>query len=129
MTTNINGQQYTSAQEDLSLEKLREGLRQVLTEMVTKQIITKESEADVSPLLDLLALAYALGRLASNPQPKPVTLTERGRLDEKCLELLRGLQTSIRNAKPLDGKLLIDLHEANEKMRQIYYMGREDGAV
>ena len=127
MIVDINGNKYTSAEEDIDLEKLRNGLRQVLEDAVRDSF--RSNALDLVPSVRLFELAYTLGRVREGCKRKPST--EEWRRYESIVQDFLGtaidqLQRACDTCE--DGRLRLDLGDINEQLAQAYYAGREDGA-
>jgi hypothetical protein len=128
MIVDINGNKYTSAAEDIDLERLRHGLKASLETALLDSMYTSECNLEM-PLM-LLDTAYSLG-LVRDSRPRPPTRTESERfgvLKQKFVELLA--QEIFRaGMSARDGCMRVALNELNELLAQAYYAGREDGGA
>lgn len=130
MITNVNGEPYTSASEDLDLMKLRRALRERLGSEVQLSLNDTHDgqlEIDARILFQFFEIAYALGRAREGDKRRP-RRAERSRLEGLIEQAMDRLGSQIWDAVQVTGGRL-ELSPVTELLDQAYYIGREDGAA
>lgn len=129
----INGEQYTTAAEDLALLRVREAFMRAVHQEIQRAILFHTGGnvcVDGRVVVPYFGLCYALGR-AREYDAKRISGLEKSRLEElvrracdllsakvlACLQEITASQT------------LLDISDLYELLNQAYYMGREDGAA
>lgn len=133
MITNINGNPYTTAQDDLHLIKIKASLRDAVGTQIQWALTAHrggEVQVDVRSMFGYFELAYALGRAREHSSASP-SGTERSRLEEIVRECVDRLATQMQGAlcRAHEGRTELDLGPVLELIDQAYYAGREDGAA
>lgn len=126
----INGEPYTSAGEDLDLEKVKSGLRQALHQEIQRALLTAvdgELSIDARDLFSYFEIAYALGRAREGDSRCP-TQVERRRIEQIIEEALDILGSQVWDATTVHRGDL-QLGPVLKRIDQAYYAGREDGAA
>jgi hypothetical protein len=124
----INGIQYTTASEDLMLERAKVGFKETIKAQLTQNM--KESAAprlfasDVDQLLAQMRAIYVVGLMRYRTATKELPQSALERLDRHLHKAMTSLFGAIQDWQ--QDRRKIDLSGVCEYFVQAYYMGRED---
>jgi hypothetical protein len=135
MITDINGDPYTSATEDLRLRRIKDALQETLHEEIQRAILSvtrgdvRVIQIDARKVFHFYEIAYAMGR-AREACTRPPTKLERGRLNRILDEALDRIAAQVRAAleSTHEHRAALVLGPVLDLLDQAYYAGREDGA-
>lgn len=133
---NINGNPYTTAGEDLALQKIKASLGEAIKAEVSgmRDLSGGDFAIDTVSFFEHIEIAYACGMACGKPHA--ITMAEQGRINvllENFLEALADeIQSALARARSTgkgQSSIALDMARLYEIVQQAYYMGREDGGA